>query len=27
LSPNRALSPAAPPNGYTPSSGGGRFGR
>ena len=27
FNPNRALSPATPPNGYTPSSGGGRFGR
>ncbi|MEK7762900.1 MAG: hypothetical protein AAB433_15115 [Nitrospirota bacterium] len=27
LSPNRALSPAAPPNGYTPSSGSSRLGR
>jgi hypothetical protein len=27
FSPNRALSPAAPPNGYTPSSGSGRRGR
>lgn len=27
FNPNRALSPAAPPNGYTPSSGSGRFGR
>ncbi len=27
LNPNRALSPAVPPNGYTPSSGSGRLGR
>lgn len=27
LSPNRALSPAVPPNGYTPSAGSGRLGR